>query len=47
MKIYEEPILSIYELFENDIVTSSSLAGYDDTGEWSEGWSTNAGGNVK
>ena len=45
MKIYEEPILKIYEFFENDIVTNS-LDGYDDMGEWNEGWSTNAGGNV-
>ena len=43
MKIYEELRLSIYELLENDIVTSS-LDGCDDTGEWNEGWST--GGNV-
>lgn len=46
MKIYEEPICRIYELFDDDIVTASSLAVYDDTGEWNSGWSTNAGGNV-
>lgn len=45
MKIYEEPILNIYEFFANDIVTSS-LDGCDDMGEWNEGWSQNGGGNV-
>ena len=44
MRNYEKPILTLYELFEEDIVTAS-LNDCDDQGQWNQGWSTNAGGN--
>ena len=47
MRIYEEPIVNIYELLDDDVVTASMFADCDDIGEWGEGWSTNnAGGKM-
>ena len=47
MRIYEEPIVDICELLDDDVVTASMFADCDDIGQWGEGWSTNnAGGKM-
>lgn len=43
MRHYEKPILTLYELFENDVVTAS-LEACDDIGGWQPGWEKDLGG---
>ena len=45
MRHYEKPILTFYELFEDDVVTASTgVEACDDVGGWQQGWEDVLGG---
>ena len=46
MKGYKTPQMIVYDS-EEDVITTSTLNAYDDTGSWNNAWSDWTGGNAQ